>query len=92
MSPDSPTTAEIAPDPQLEKRTRRRFSAPEKLRLLAQADALAHGEQGAWLRRNGLYAAQLSAWRKQQTEHGLEGLQSPYVSTCDPTATLGFYL
>jgi hypothetical protein len=57
MSPDSPTTAEIAPDPQLEKRTRRRFSAPEKLRLLAQADALAHGEQGAWLRRNGLYAA-----------------------------------
>ena len=53
MSPDPPTTAEIAPDPQLEKRTRRRFSAPEKLRLLAEADALAHGEQGAWLRRNG---------------------------------------
>jgi len=65
MSPDSPTTAEIAPDPQLEKRTRRRFSAPEKLRLLAEADALPHGEQGAWLRRNGLYAAQLSGWRKQ---------------------------
>lgn len=86
MSPDSPTTAEIAPDPQLEKRTRRRFSAPEKLRLLAEADALAHGEQGAWLRRNGLYAAQLSAWRKQQTEHGLEGLQSqaPGRKAADP--------
>ncbi|MDA3919099.1 MAG: transposase [Salinisphaera sp.] len=76
MSPDSPTTTEIAPDPQLEKRTRRRFSAPEKLRLLAEADALPHGEQGAWLRRNGLYAAQLSGWRKQHAEHGLEGLQS----------------
>jgi transposase len=76
MSPDSPATAEIAPDPQLEKRTRRRFSAPEKLRLLAEADALPHGERGAWLRRNGLYAAQLSGWRKQHAEHGLEGLQA----------------
>ena len=31
MSPDSPTTAEIAPDPQLEKRTRRRFGAPDEV-------------------------------------------------------------
>ncbi len=64
MTSDSPTTAGITPDPRLEKRTRRRFSAPEKLRLLAEADALPHGEQGAWLRRNGLHAAQLSGWRK----------------------------
>lgn len=86
MSPDSSTTAEIAPDPELEKRTRRRFSAPEKLRLLAEADALPHGDQGAWLRRNGLYAAQLSGWRKQHTEHGLEGLrsQAPGRKAADP--------
>lgn len=53
MSPDSPTTAETTPDPRLEKRTRRRFSAAEKLRLLTEADALPHGEQGAWLRQEG---------------------------------------
>lgn len=76
MTTNSPIAAEITPDPRLEKRTRRRFSAAEKQRLLTEADALAHGEQGAWLRRNGLYAAQLSDWRKQHAEHGLEGLQS----------------
>lgn len=76
MTHDLPTSAEIAPDPRLEKRTRRRFSAAEKLRLLTQADALPHGEQGAWLRRNGLYAAQLSGWRKQHAERGVDGLQA----------------
>jgi len=45
---------EVLTEPKLERRTRRRFSAAEKQRLLAQADALPHGEQGAWLRRNGL--------------------------------------
>lgn len=76
MSPELPTSGEITPDPRLEKRTRRRFSAAEKLRLLTEADALPHGEQGAWLRRNGLYAAQLSGWRKQHAERGLDGLQA----------------
>jgi transposase-like protein len=76
MTPDLPTSAEIAPDPRLEKRTRRRFSAAEKLRLLTEADALPNCEQGAWLRRNGLYAAQLSGWRKQHAERGLDGLQA----------------
>ncbi|MGP1684532.1 MAG: transposase [Giesbergeria sp.] len=86
MTPDLPTTAEISPDPRLEKRTRRRFSAAEKLRLLSEADALPHGEQGAWLRRNGLYAAQLSGWRKQHVEHGLDGLQTqaPGRKAADP--------
>lgn len=86
MSPDLPTSAEITPDPRLEKRTRRRFSAAEKLRLLTEADALPHGEQGAWLRRNGLYAAQLSGWRKQHAERGLDGLQSqaPGRKMADP--------
>ncbi len=61
---------EIAPDPRLEKRSRRRFSVPERKRLLAEADALPHGQKGAWLRRNGLYAAQLSTWRKELAEFG----------------------
>lgn len=66
---------EVLTEPRLERRTRRRFSAAEKQRLLAEADALPHGEQGAWLRRNGLYAAQLSQWRKALTEQGTQGLE-----------------
>ena len=76
MTLDLTTSAEIVPDPRLEKRTRRRFSAAEKLRLLTEAGALPHGEQGSWLRRNGLYAAQLSGWRKLHTERGLDSLQT----------------
>lgn len=53
----------------------RSFPAAEKQRLLAQADALPHGEQGAWLRRNGLYAAQLSEWRKAFIGQGTQGLE-----------------
>jgi transposase-like protein len=66
---------EVLTEPKLERRTRRRFSAAEKQRLLAEADALPHGEQGAWLRRNGLYAAQLSQWRKALSEQGAQGLE-----------------
>jgi len=86
MTTDSSGTTEIQPDPRLEKRTRRRFGAAEKLRLLTEADALPHGDKGGWLRRNGSYATQLSAWRKQHAGHGLEGLQprSPGRKAADP--------
>lgn len=65
---------EVQPDPKLEKRTRRRFSAAEKQRLLTEFDSLDHGEKGAWLRRQGLFAAQFSTWRKELREHGTAGL------------------
>lgn len=68
-------STEIPTDPRLERRTRRRFSAAEKQRLLSEAEALPHGEQGAWLRRNGLYAAQLSTWRKQLLHGGASALE-----------------
>ena len=38
---------EVVTDPRLEKRSRRRFSGAKKKRLLAEADALEHGENGA---------------------------------------------
>jgi hypothetical protein len=38
--------------------------------VLAEADALGHGDKGAWLRHKGLYAAQLSTWRRELAEHG----------------------
>lgn len=66
---------EVRPDVALERRSRRRFSAHEKQRLLTEADALSHGEKGAWLRRQGLYAAQLSMWRRELAEHGSASLE-----------------
>jgi transposase-like protein len=46
------------------KRTKRRFSAAQKLRILAAADSCAkHGELGALLRREGIYSAQVAKWR-----------------------------
>ena len=77
---------EVITDPCLEKRTRRRFSVAEKRRLLAEADALAHGAKGPWLRRQGLYAGQLSTWRKELAEHGEAGVagRQPGRKSADP--------
>jgi transposase len=61
----SPSTA----DPELSKRAvRRRFSAQEKLRVLAAIDAAAGqaGGIGAILRREGLYSSTLRRWRQQR--------------------------
>ena len=58
-----------AADPELSERAvRRRFSAQEKLRVLAAIDAAAGhaGAVGAILRREGLYSSTLSRWRRQR--------------------------
>ncbi|CAN5330209.1 transposase [soil metagenome] len=65
---------EVKPDPELEKRTRRRFSAEYKLRILSEADRCQHGELSALLRREKLYSSQLQSWRKEFAEHGVTGL------------------
>ena len=77
---------EVQPDERLEKRTRRRFSGAEKKRLLAEAEQVPRGEKGAWLRRNGLYAGQLSTWRRELAEHGEAGLagKAPGRKPADP--------
>ena len=79
-------TNEVVSDPRLEKRSRRRFSVAEKKRLLAEADALGHGDKGPWLRRQGLYAAQLSTWRRELAKHGEVGLaaRQPGRKAADP--------
>jgi hypothetical protein len=43
--------SQVTPEPQLETRTRRQFSAEYKLKILAEADACPHGELGVLLRR-----------------------------------------
>jgi len=47
---------QVKPNPSLEKRTRRKFSADYKLRIITEADACKHGELGALLRRENLYS------------------------------------
>jgi transposase len=60
------------------KKTRRRFSASEKLRIVKAADAaLASGERGALeslLRQERIYSSHLSAWRQQLASGGSSGL------------------
>jgi transposase len=60
------------------KRTRRVFSAAEKLRIVKEADTcLASGRRGdleALLRREGIYSSHLSSWRAQLGAHGATGL------------------
>lgn len=66
--------SQVTPEPALEKRTRRQFTADYKLRIIAEADACKHGELGAMLRREKLYSNQLSEWRREYARHGIEGL------------------
>lgn len=74
-------------DPRLEKHTRRQFSVAERKCLLAEADALPYGEKGAWLRRQGLYSSQLSAWRKALAKCGEAG-----VAARRPGRSVMFYM
>jgi transposase-like protein len=75
-----PTTelpsSQVVPNPQHEKRTYRYFSAADKRRILAEAEACAHGELGALLRRENIYSTQLQTWRKQLAETGESGLEN----------------
>jgi len=54
---------------------RRRFTAEDKLRILKVADACtAVGSLGALLRAEGLYASNLTTWRRQRTAGVLSAL------------------
>ena len=67
---DTPPT-EVVP-----RARRRRLSAAYKLRILQEADACKQSKDiGTLLRREGLYAFQLSQWRKQRIEGVLVGGQ-----------------
>ena len=65
---------QVTPAPELEKRTRRRFSTEYKLRIMAEADQCAHGELGVLLRREGLYSSQLQQWRRELESNGGQAL------------------
>lgn len=57
---------------------RRRFSNPEKRRILSAADACQQpGDIGALMRREGIYSSHLSNWRKQRDAGLLGGNNAP---------------
>jgi transposase len=64
------------PDPEVpEKKTRRKFTAAYKLRVLHEAEqCLQPGEIGALLRREALYSSHLTTWRRQREEGVLQAL------------------
>lgn len=53
---------------------RRSFNGAAKQRILRAADACAHGELGAMLRKEGIYHSQLAVWRRQLADAGSAGL------------------
>lgn len=70
----SVTTA--PPDPEVKpKRTRRTYTAQQKLKVLVETDSLSQGEIGAFLRRKGLYWSHLTKWRKLRDEGLLLSLE-----------------
>ena len=59
----------IATTPIVERPVRRRFTKEDKLRILRLADACTvHGQLGALLRREGIYASHLNSFRRQFAE------------------------
>ena len=64
------------PDPEVKpKRTRRTYTAQQKLKILLETDLLNQGEIGAFLRRKGLYWSHLTKWRKLRDEGLLLSLE-----------------
>ena len=73
-TPSSNGTAK--PDPEVTpKRTRRNYTAKQKLAILQETDQLEAGEIGAYLRRKGLYWSLLTKWRKLREEGQLTSLE-----------------
>ena len=72
----------------LEKPKRRRFSAKYKRRIVEEAKQCREpGAVGSLLRREGLYASQLSKWRKAYEKGALDGLskkRGPKAKPKDP--------
>jgi len=72
--PVTASDSQVMPDPALEKRTRRAFSAEYKLRIVQEAAACPQGQLGALLRREKLYYNQIQQWRREFSQGGMESL------------------
>ncbi len=81
------TVVPPTPDPEIRpKAVRTQWSARERLRILAAADACPPGAIGALLRREGLYSSHLSRWRRQRAQGELAGLEPKRRAAPSPEA------
>ena len=60
----------------MDKKTRKNWSAEEKLRIVVQASELPEEELGAFLRREGVHSSQMEQWR-EAVRGVLSGGQTP---------------
>ena len=66
------------PDPEVPARARsRKYPAGYKARILTEYEQLPREDKGAFLRREGLYTALISEWRKQRDKGALTALAKP---------------
>lgn len=73
---DPSSNGTVKPDPEVTpKRTRRNYTAKQKLAVLLETDQLDAGEIGSYLRRKGLYWSLLTKWRKLREEGQLTSLE-----------------
>ena len=73
--PKTNPETEVVPTRQNDRRQRRRFSAEDKARILAEADACTErGQLGELLHREGIYSSHLTNWRAQRKREGALGL------------------
>jgi len=73
----TPSSTTRTLDPEVQPSSARpRWTAAQKLALLAEYEAFPHGsaERGAFLRRNGLYTSHMSKWRRLRDQGALAGL------------------
>ena len=74
--PQPASESEILPNPQNDRRQRRRFAPDEKLRIVLEADSCTErGELAALLRREGLNSSLLQHWRSERDRGALKGLR-----------------
>lgn len=87
LKPGQNGTPSVAPpNPEVKpKRTRRTYTAQQKLKILLETDDLSQGDIGAYLRRKGLYWSNLSKWRKLRDEGLLTSLE-PKKRGCPPAS------
>jgi transposase-like protein len=74
---DGPAAAETEEYEVRSTAVRRHFSAPEKRRILEEAEACTQpGEIGALCRREGIYTSYLSRWRRERDRGQMAGLET----------------
>ncbi len=72
--------------PRSDQPRRRSFTAKYKLDILIKYDAATPAERGVLLRREGLYSAHLSEWRKARDTGALAGLTPPAARSATTSA------